>query len=500
MLHLHFKANDVRLLLFGITILIFTSVATAQEAVSFSHFPGEEWQQWSSPEDAGFSSSAINRLEIACRKSGAACVLVIYDGAVLHQFGDVRVRYMCHSIRKSFISALYGIFVENGDINADSTLRELGIDDNPSPLTDEEKNASVSDLLESRSGVYHESAYEPSHMKKSRPRRGSHVAGTHWWYNNWDFNALLTIFEQETGEKFFDAFNRNIAQPIGLQDFRLRDGYYHYEPQRSSHPAYPFQMSARDMARIGLLMARGGRWRGQQVLPADWVEESTNPHSRIKNWQGFDGYGYLWWTAGSGTDRVFSAQGNGGNSMYVIPSRGLVFVFRADTYHGKSFGWKSRWRMIRTVLDGQTQVPAPHPILNPMPTPPSPIERATLSADYLEQFPLELRRELPSDLPAEIRDEPVRIESIEGTLVLFTRRPPAMSLDLIPLAEDRFIVGELNEMCAIDRDENGVASRFLLKNDLLRRIRDLDGAGKTDDAARERRVLGTLFPERRETK
>ena len=70
------------------------------------------------------------------------------------------------------------------------------------------------------------------------------------------FNVLATIFHRLTGSNVFQAFNRDIARPIGL-DFLVSDGRFHKE-YLSRYPAYPFRMSARNMARFGLLFARGG--------------------------------------------------------------------------------------------------------------------------------------------------------------------------------------------------------------------------------------------------
>jgi CubicO group peptidase (beta-lactamase class C family) len=129
---------------------------------------------------------------------------------------------MCHSIRKSLLSALYGIAVEKGDIDIDETIGSIGIDDT-SPLTETEKSARVSDLLKARSGVYLPAAYETSSMKEDRPQRGSHEPGTHWYCNNWDFNTLATIYNRKTSNDLFKAFENQIAVPTQMQDFELRE-------------------------------------------------------------------------------------------------------------------------------------------------------------------------------------------------------------------------------------------------------------------------------------
>jgi CubicO group peptidase (beta-lactamase class C family) len=147
------------------------------------------------------------------------------------------------------------------------------------------------DLLLSRSGVYHEAAGEIQPMIDARPERGSHVPGTFFYYNNWDFNVLGTIFEQITGKCIFNAFNEEIAKPIGMKDFSPADCTYVFERNRSKHPAYFFRMSTRDMARFGLLYQKLGRWEGKQIVTEAWIRESTSVYP-VENPSG-DPYGFL---------------------------------------------------------------------------------------------------------------------------------------------------------------------------------------------------------------
>lgn len=220
-------------------------------------------------------------------------------------------------------------------INLDSTLGELGIDDNPPALTEVEKGATVRQLLAARSGVYHRTLYETPAMAKARPPRYSHAPGTFWYYNNWDFNALGTIYQRATGTDIFEAFNHKIARPTGMQDYRPRDGSY-VRGDASIHPAYPIRMSARDLARFALLYLHKGNWAGRQIVPRQWVQESTQAYSRSPFGQG---YGYLWWTDFlDGTiaptltlpEGSFMALGAGGQYALVLPALDLVIVHRVD--------------------------------------------------------------------------------------------------------------------------------------------------------------------------
>jgi CubicO group peptidase (beta-lactamase class C family) len=236
------------------------------------------------------------------------------------------------------LSALYGIHVLLGNINLDATLEILGIDDISPSLTNEEKQATVRDLLKSRSGVYHEAAAETQEMKEMRPERGSHPPGTFFYYNNWDFNTLGTIFEQESGTKIFEEFKRKIADPIGMEDFNINNCHYQYEDTLSMHPKYAFRMSARDMARFGVLYQKNGIWKDSQIIPSEWINESITSYSIVDSTTG-TGYGYMWITIpeGSAFKQIIGATGyfhtgvGGAHVLMVLPELELVIVERYDT-------------------------------------------------------------------------------------------------------------------------------------------------------------------------
>jgi len=293
--------------------------------------------EYVTPGEVGYSSALLDSAKQFAEQSGYAAVMALYDGKVFFSWGNVTYNYLCHSIRKPFLSSLYGIHIAQGNININATLEELGIDDIPPSLTIEEKQAKIRDLLKSRSGVYHEAAAETQEMKENRPQRGSHPPNTFFYYNNWDFNALGTIFEQQTGTKIFEEFKRKIADVIGMEDFSVGNCFYQYEDSLSMHPAYSFRMSARDMARFGVLYQKNGNWKGNQIISPDWITESTTTYSILDSTAGV-GYGYMWYTIpqGSGFEQLIGASGFyhtgvGVHIVIIIPALKLVLVERYDT-------------------------------------------------------------------------------------------------------------------------------------------------------------------------
>ncbi|WFN15142.1 serine hydrolase domain-containing protein [Burkholderia contaminans] len=335
----------------------------APEASS-SVFPAAEWTQ-AAPAAHGFSPDGIDRAVAYAKAQGSTSGMIVHDGAAIAQWGDVARKSNLHSARKSFLSALVGIAVARGQMRLDDTLAQLGIDDTAPALSTAEKQATVRMLLQARSGVYHAATYETVPMKALRPPRGSHPPGTFWYYNNWDFNTVGAIYERSTGTHVFDALFTEIAIPVGMQDYTPSDGHYVSGGSATRYPAYPFAMSARDLARFALLYLHDGRWRDRQVVPADWVAESTRPYSDTRT----GGYGYLWWTSDSasgarGRDallsrRAFWADGYLGQYAVVVPSLDLAIVSLVDArLTSKRMGETKMETLVTLVEAARAQVAA----------------------------------------------------------------------------------------------------------------------------------------------
>ena len=345
-------------ILASIFLLIFISPSWAS---ADSTFPDTMWQRISPPESAGFSSTKLAEAKQRFDHMASNSFIVVYKGKLLVAWGNIDEKLDVYSVRKSFLSALYGMFIDSKQIDVNRSLASLGINDFDG-LSDLERSACILDLLKARSGVYHMAAYETNSQKRDRPDRGTAKPGEQWFYNNWDFNALGTIFQQLTGQTIFEAFKSRIAEPIGMQNFEISDGRFHNE-NVSRFPAYPFRMTARDMARFGWLFANKGLWKGRQIVPAVWVKVSTRTHSTTDRSNSKSvGYGYMWWTARHGRrhfknylgDDAFSARGNGGQYIIVAPSKQIVAVHTADwKWTGEKVSSGAVGKLLKAVLSAR---------------------------------------------------------------------------------------------------------------------------------------------------
>lgn len=295
-------------------------------------YPGERWER-ADPAALGWSVQQLAQAQEKAEEIGSAAVLVVQKGRVVAEWGEIDRRLDVYSIRKSLLSGLYGVYVGEDRIDIHRTLEEIDFDDAVTPLTEKERQATIRDLLMSRSGVYVESAYETRGMREKRPEREEYPPGEHWYYNNWDFNALGAILTQVTGKGVFEALEERLAEPLGMQDFRAEDGRY-VVADTSEHPAYPLRMTARDLARFGWLYLNEGIWDGERLIPDLWIEESTTPWSPVRSGIGF---GYMWWVATGNRQYLtdmgpdsYSARGSGRQALLVIPAHRLVIVHQFE--------------------------------------------------------------------------------------------------------------------------------------------------------------------------
>jgi CubicO group peptidase (beta-lactamase class C family) len=394
--------------------------------------------------------------------------MAVWRGHGVVACGDLDRALRAHSVRKSLVSGLYGTAVAAGEIDLDATLAELGIRDDP-PLTEGERRATVRHLISARSGVYHPAAYAPESQERERPERGSHPPGTHWFYNNWDFNVAGVILERATGEDLFTAFAERIAGPIGMEDWEPGDGFRAFEPTKSRHPAHTFRISARDLARFGQLYLQEGRWGGRQVIPGSWVRESTRLHSEFEDGSG---YGYMWWVHPAGSldpDRypalsrhdLFLARGSGGQGLWVVPGLELVAVHRGDTDHGRGVDGRSAWGLVERVAASRVGPPGDDLALEPMR--PAPLSSQLPPADVPEYHTLP--DSVVDDYPADYRMSPgaeIRVFLFRGKPYIHV--PGEGDALLFATGPDRFTIRVLSGVTIrFERDGDGEVAAVVLE-------------------------------------
>ena len=334
-------------------------------------YPGKTWEK-TTFEECGYSDCGDQIEEFVKTNGDVTSLFIAVKGKELYKYGSMTTTYYIASSRKSLCSMLYGIAVDRGIIDLNTTigtLIELGIiredidEGDIKGLLDIEKTATIEHCISARSGVFHQASNSGSTLDNPEnvPPRGSKTPGTYYMYSNWDFNVSGAILDGYMGESIYDMFEREIAIPLQFEAWNRSKHSYSGDTKKSIYPAYHFKITAPDMARVGYLMLRKGRWaNNNQIISEAWVEKSTSIIStRQETGNSYFGYGYMWWVLDRKDEPedfqgTYTAIGAGGQYIMVIPKLDMVLAIKrnqdelttsfgsADTYNIAKLIYKNR--------------------------------------------------------------------------------------------------------------------------------------------------------------
>jgi CubicO group peptidase (beta-lactamase class C family) len=249
-------------------------------------------------------------------------------------------KHISWSMAKSYVSALFGIAIEEGYIKSinqtvDEYLPELkgsGYD-----------NVKIKDVLQMSSGVKFNEDYSDPKSDINRYWEGfvfggsqdefaatlenERPPGTYNKYVSIDTHVLGMIIVKATGKSIAEYLEEKIWKPIGNEydAYWLADGYGMEQANGG------LNASLRDFAKLGRLYLNKGNWEGKQIVPTKWIEQSTSiteeylmPQSENSESKGI-GYGYQWWIP-DGTEGEFMAIGVFNQHIYVNPTTNTIIV------------------------------------------------------------------------------------------------------------------------------------------------------------------------------
>lgn len=283
------------------------------------------------------------------RERGGPAGLVLRQGRIVAEWGDTHRPDMTFSVAKSYLAVLAGVAVDMGLIgNIDDPVGRAV----RGPWFDSAHNASITwrHLLQQSSewdGVLWEKSDQVDHFRSvavgsDNSRKGDlrarQAPGSYYEYNDVRVNllalSLLMLFRRPLPEILADR----VMGPIGGSKIwewhGYRTSYVEIDGKRmqsvsgGAHWGGGMFINARDQARLGLLVARGGRWNGTQVLSPGWIAKMIEPSPTN------GGYGLLWWLNRGPARRkawketCFSAVGAGQNLIWVDQERDIVIVVR----------------------------------------------------------------------------------------------------------------------------------------------------------------------------
>jgi len=371
------KWRQPSFLIFASAILILSMLigcgpsAEDLEAVDYTPLSGGGWDV-STPEEQGLDPLLVAELyHNAAELETLYGLLVIKNGQLIAERyfngGSVEQKAYMASATKSFTSALVGIALDQGCL---SSVDQKMIDFFPEfagQINDSRKEQiTIRDLLQMRSGYVWEE--RTSYMDSLFSSRGywlpfivefplTNDPGTEFGYSNVSSHILGVIVARGCDTDLKSYAQEYLFPPIDAEvgDWSQdADGYY--------YGSHGIAQTARDRAKFGLLYLNDGEYEGNQVISADWVEDSLLRYSEkidISGWipgitsrYGYYrdlGYGYQWWSAKAGDHQFNYASGHGGNQIILLDDLDMVIVTSADRLFGQ-FGGEA-WEKERAIID-----------------------------------------------------------------------------------------------------------------------------------------------------
>ncbi len=297
----------------------------------------------------------------------ATALVVLKNGEIVfedyYQGTTAEDRRISWSMAKSWLSALFGILLEDGAIaSIDVPVTQYV----PALEGSAYDGATIKDVLQMSSGVVFDEDYldydsDINKMGRVLALGGSMdefaagltetyaAPGDAWQYVSIDTHILGMVVRGATGRDLADLLSEKIAVPMGLE----QDPYYLTDGYGVAFALGGLNMRTRDYARFGQMFANGGRWNGQQIVPEAWVAESTAASARTA--AGETGYGYQWWIPVGSTDGQYMARGIYDQYTYIDPSRDVVIVLNSANRQFREDGVgrenEAMFRLIAESLD-----------------------------------------------------------------------------------------------------------------------------------------------------
>ena len=264
-------------------------------------------------------------------KNGVIVAEDYYQGT---QADDLRISW---SVAKSFLSTLMGVLVDEGAI---ASITDPVISYAPSLASSAYADATIKDVLQMSSGVVFDEDYltftsDINRMGRILALGGSMdgfaeglaetftAPGTDWQYVSIDTHVLGMVIRGATGRSIPDLMSEKIISKLGFdrEPTYITDGY------GVAFVLGGLNITTRDYARFGQMIAQNGVWQGEQIVPAGWIAESTQASAPTD--AGDIGYGYQWWIPVGATPGQFMGRGVYGQYLYIDQSRNVVIVVTA---------------------------------------------------------------------------------------------------------------------------------------------------------------------------
>ena len=316
------------------------------------YFPQSDNWEISSPEVEGISSLKVDKLmEMSFLDKATQAVVVIKNGKIISEKYadgyDMNSHGTSWSMAKSYYAALIGISIDKGEIGSLDDPVAIYLD----YFKDERSKITIRDLLDMSSGLdfpsheHEKMFFQADHLDYAKQVGVEKDAGIKFEYNNVNSMLLGDILLEATGKKADVLFEERILQPLGINDYKL------WKDEKGNVMTYCcVDMSARDYSKFGLLFARDGLWKDEQLISKAFVDETFQVVWNLTPERFTDlnrGYSLHWWISKYDDEsKIFNTSGKFGQFTFVDRENDVI-VTRITKYNQQDSGSVQKWGVMK---------------------------------------------------------------------------------------------------------------------------------------------------------
>jgi CubicO group peptidase (beta-lactamase class C family) len=343
-------------------------------AVDYAPLAGDDWEV-STPEQQGLDPNLVAELYYnATDVETIKALLVIKNGKLIAEGyfhgGSVGNTQRVQSATKSFTSALVGVALDQGCLSSLDQRMIQFFPELADRIRDPRKaQITIRQLLQMRAGYpWEESSPELFELLYNGFRPSNLVdvplvrdPGSGFDYSNLTSHLLGVVVARACGTDLKTLAEEHLFEPLGIE---LADWIQDWEGNYNGHA--DMYLTARNMAKFGLLYLNGGEYGGRQLISPEWVRESLQTYSedawyfRVgRNFQDV-GYGYQWWSVRARDHHYNLAWGHGGQQIVVLDDLDMVIVVKSDPLFGEhgDAPWRHEKANLNLVADFIAGLPA----------------------------------------------------------------------------------------------------------------------------------------------
>ncbi len=347
------KTTSYLLFILAITVIFSSCIKEDLYTLEINHQPRQKDDGWATatPQSTGMNATELEKVYNLVfdenKYPSSRSLLIVRNGNLVSESyfrceSHLSVPENIQGITRGITSLLFGIALKKGYIeDIDQRLYRYIAEYFGSG--EQKRSMNFHHVLTMQSGqkwnndndtpdFFNHKSY-PSSLRVVLRKESVAEPGTLFNDSHGDAQLISGVISKTSGMSLEEFASVYLFEPLAINRF-----LWEIHPDGFNYGGFALYLTPRDLARIGLLLIREGKWQSEEIVPAKWIDESTTNKTGGEGGE-FPAYGYFWHI--DSARKGFYAKGRGGQFLYILPELNLAVVHTANPYSSENAGVSS---------------------------------------------------------------------------------------------------------------------------------------------------------------